>query len=126
MKDSDNGKRNGYIAAAVAVLAVVGGIYSMVQSQVQPQRQSIEFMERQHADLVRRIEALDQREREAERSLSAIRVQFVEVETQFDAAEALNIQRFLAVEANVSRMDAVGNPRHDERIKNLEEMIRNP
>ena len=73
------------LGAVVAIVAVIMGVYAMVE----PMSQRIDFLERQLDKIDARLHDTDQRERDAAESLAAIQERFQEVETQFRAEREL-------------------------------------
>ena len=103
----------------VGLMAVIAGVYAMVA----PMNQQIVFQNQKIAGLEATMLRMEERERAGEVDIAKQNERFKEVETQFDAAKDLTASQMQALEQRVTRQEADGNPRHDERIKNLEARV---
>lgn len=123
--DNNKPRSNGSMAAISAVLglfAVIGGVYAMVQ----PMNQRIDHVTEQMQKLEDRlIKGLDthmagKSHPGAAEDLATMSERFKEVETQFRGIKDIQATRFTEIERRLTETETDGNPRHDERIKNLE------
>lgn len=119
--ENHNEKRNNYLGVIVAIIVILGGVASFQR----PTNQRVDFMENRYDELVGRMDKLDDRERFADEKLASIQERFKEIETQFRGARELSDLRFVEAERRLGKQENDGNPRHDERIRHLEERIDN-
>lgn len=112
-------KNNGAtVGAIVGLLALIAGVYAMVQ----PMHQRIDHANTRLLEFKTELRRIFDREREDSQGIATMNERFKEVETQFRLFQEVNATKFQELERRVFQTEIDGNPRHDERIKNLERL----
>ena len=116
----NNGSGMNGIGVIVGLLAIVAAVYSMVEPMNLRITQLSDLLGAARSDM----RADDEREREDARSFSAMDERFKEVETQFRALRDLSELKDSELARRLELVEMFGNPRHDERLKVLERLIK--
>lgn len=105
------------VGSLVALLAVGG---SIVSAMVTPMNQRIDTQNEQLREFKIELRRVFDRERADSEALATMNERFKEVETQFRLFQEVNATKFSDLDRRLTHAEIDGNPRHDERIKNLE------
>ncbi len=122
MAEKRNNGATAAVGAVLGLLALIAGVYAMVQ----PMNQRIDFVDQQMEKLeIRLVKSLERHietasHPQAARDLATMSERFKEVETQFRSLREVQLTKFQELNRRVTKSETDGNPRHDERIKNLE------
>lgn len=108
------------ISAVLGLLGIIAWSDARMNAIVQPMNQRIDTQYLQIGELKDELRRFSDRERDSNKSLAMMMERFKEVETQFKLFQQVNVTKFTELERRISKGEIDGNPRHDERIKNLE------
>ena len=116
-------KPNGSMAATGALLgllAIVAGVYAMIQ----PMNQRIDQLNLRLVEARAGVALDNERERKDAEKFAAMKEQFKEVETQFSSLREYTDLQIKELQRRVTLLESHGDARHDERIKFLETQVK--
>ncbi len=111
--------KNGSVVVGAGV-AGVATVLALVTAMVQPMNQRVDTQNAYISELKEEISRMQDRERLTSQVMATMSEARKEVETQFRLFQQVNGAKFVELERRVTKSETDGNPRHDERIKNLE------
>ncbi len=101
------------LGALVAIVALIAGVYAMVE----PMGQRIDFLERHIEKMEERMTARDITEKEATAVVSRFQEKFAEVETQFGALKDIGIKTEERTNARLGKLESRFSVIEPEMIK---------